>query len=158
MKLARPQEIPEARVELVPLIDCVFLLLIFFMCCASMTAVDTSGEVRLPVASNAAEQKDPSHRGTVNVLPPGSRTSGGEAVTEQTPFVVYGKLVGDEELQRTIAERLKEDPNLRLYLRADRKAKFALVRRAMGACAKAGVADVVFATYLQDLYVKEGGK
>lgn len=31
MRVKKQEEIPEARVELVPLIDCVFLLLIFFM-------------------------------------------------------------------------------------------------------------------------------
>jgi biopolymer transport protein ExbD len=156
MKIGGSQEIHEARVELVPLIDCVFLLLIFFMCCASMSSVDTSSEVHLPVASNAAEQKDPSHRGTVNILPSGVRTPENELVTDARPFRVYGTLVDDQELQRIIAEHVKEDPNLRLYLRADRQAKFVMVRRAMAACANAGVADVIFATHLEDSYLDEG--
>ena len=155
MKVKGAEEIPEARVELVPLIDCVFLLLIFFMCCASMSSVDTSREVHLPAASNAAEQKDPSHRGTVNVLPAGAFTPDGELVSDASPFLVFGKLVDDQGLQRTIAEHMKEDPSLRLYLRADRKAKFAVVKRAMTACANAGVSDVIFATHLQDLELEK---
>ena len=155
MKVAGAKEIPEARVELVPLIDCVFLLLIFFMCCASMSSVDTSREVQLPVATNAAEQKDPSHRGTVNILPVGVHTPEGELVTDAKPFRVYGTLVDDQELQRIIAEHVKDDPALRLYLRADRQAKFVMIRRAMTACANAGVADVIFATHIEDTYLEE---
>lgn len=154
MKLRQPEEIPEARVELVPLIDCVFLLLIFFMCAATMTKVDISSDVKLPIASNAAEQKDPSNRGTVNVLLQGVLAKDGQRATEDKPFVIYGKLVGDDELQRTIETQLKTQPTLRLYLRADRRVKFALIRRAMAACANAGVADVIFGTYAEDLYAE----
>jgi biopolymer transport protein ExbD len=152
MKITKNEEIPEARVELVPLIDCVFLLLIFFMCAATMSKVDAPTSVKLPIASNAAEQKDPSRRGTVNVVPVGSLTPNGELATEERPFMVFGKLVNEEELTKAMEERLKSEPALRLYLRADRNVKFAVVRRAMGACAAAGVSDVIFATYVRDLY------
>jgi len=155
MKLQQPAEISEARVELVPLIDCVFLLLIFFMCAATLSKVDTPTSVRLPVASNAAKQKDPSMRGTVNILSPGSRTPEGELATEESPFLVFGKLVNDEGLKTLMLERLKVEPATRLYLRADRSVKFAIIRRAMSVCAAAGVSDVIFATFLQDLYLEE---
>jgi biopolymer transport protein ExbD len=154
MKTKRPEEIDEARVELVPLIDCVFLLLIFFMCAATMSKVDAPTDVKLPVASNGAEQKDPSRRGTVNIMPVGSRTYQGELATEARPFLVFGKLVDDEGLQRAMEEHVKAEPTMRLYLRADRNVKFGMVRRAMSACAAAGVQDVIFATYVQDLYLQ----
>ncbi len=152
MKIQPQHEIAEARVELVPLIDCVFLLLIFFMCAATMSKVDAPTSVKLPIAANAAEQKDPSRRGTVNIIPVGAATPEGEVATEERPFMVFGRLVNDEGLQKAMEERLKTEPNLRLYLRADRNVKFAMVKRAMGACAAAGVSDVIFATYVRDLY------
>ena len=158
MKAKRSHEIEDARVELVPLIDCVFLLLIFFMCAATMTKVDAPTEVRLPIASNGAEQKDPERRGTVNIVPIGGRTPGGEFSTEEKPFLVFGQLVGDEGLQTAMTEHMKAEPGMRLYLRADRSVKFALVKRAMTACAAAGLSDVIFATYEHDLYMKDGKK
>jgi len=158
MKVNRTEEVEAARVELVPLIDCVFLLLIFFMCAATMTKVDAPTEVRLPVASNGAEQKDPSRRGTVNVMPVGGRTPGGEIASDEKPFLVFGQLVGDEGLEAAMKEHLKIEPDMRLYLRADRSVKFALVKRAMTACAAAGISDVIFATYEHDLYMKDEKK
>ena len=158
MRAKRTEEIEDARVELVPLIDCVFLLLIFFMCAATMTKVDAPTEVRLPVASNGAEQKDPSRRGTVNIVAIGGRAPSGEFSTEERPFLVFGQLVGDEGLEQTMKEHVKAEPNMRLYLRADRTVKFQLVKRAMTACAAAGVADVIFATYEHDIYMKSEGK
>ena len=74
MKIGADKEIQEVHIELVPLIDCVFLLLIFFMTSATMSKLDTPGDVRLPIAPNAAKQKDPSRRGIVNVVQPGYRT------------------------------------------------------------------------------------
>ena len=152
MKIGKTKEIEEAKVELVPLIDCVFLLLIFFMCSATMSKLDAPTEVRLPVATNAAKQKDPSRRGTVNVMRTGEKTPAGEIATDARPFLVFGKLVNDEGLQKLMEEQLKVEPSMRLYLRADREAKFSIVRRAMAACAAAGLSDVIFATYVQDLY------
>lgn len=152
MRIKKSEEIEGAKVELVPLIDCVFLLLIFFMCSATMSKLDAPTEVRLPVASNAAKQKDPSRRGVVNVMKEGERTPAGEVATADRPFLVYGKLVNDEGLQKLMEEQLKIEPSTRLYLRADREAKFAIIRRAMSACAAAGLSDVIFATYVQDLY------
>jgi biopolymer transport protein ExbD len=64
---------------------------------------------------------------------------------------VFGQLVGDEGLQNLMVEHMKIEPDMRLYLRADRSVKFAIVKRAMTACAAAGVQDVLFATYEHDI-------
>ena len=61
-------------------------------------------------------------------------------------------------MQRAMAEHVKVEPNMRLYLRADRTVKFQLVKRAMTACAAAGVSDVIFATYEHDIYTKDEKK
>ncbi len=155
MKMAKSEGIKEVKVELVPLIDCVFLLLIFFMCAATMAKVDSAADVDLPIASNAAEQKDPAHRGTVNILIPGTYTLKGELVTDENPFLVMGDLVSDEGLADIVKKNCKEDPLMRLYIRANRDVKFKMVRRAMTAAAAGGIADVIFATHLQDLMLKE---
>jgi biopolymer transport protein ExbD len=151
MRISKLSSHAEPKIDMTPMIDCVFLLLIFFMCAATMAKVDKSAEVNLPVASNAAEQKDPKNRGTVNVLRPGMRAKDGQAASDSKPFVIYGQLQSDEELQRVIEKELKTKPDLRLYVRADRQVKFALIRRAMAACANAGVSDVIFGTYAQDM-------
>ena len=147
MKIPHTPEIQEARVELVPLIDCVFLLLIFFMCSAQMSKVDVTPEVNLPVANKASIPEDPSGRGTINILPLGTPTSMGEVVSEEKPFMIIGGLVDDEGLEKAVSGLRKEEPRTRVYLRVDKNVNFALVRRAISACAKAGVFDVIFATY-----------
>ena len=86
-------------------------------------------------------------RGTINILPIGTPTAGGETVTEAKPFMVYGVLMNAGDLQKAIEERRAKDPALRVYLRVDRNADFALVRRAIKSCAAAGVFDIIFGTF-----------
>ena len=78
MKLRRNSDV-ELGVDMTPMIDCVFLLLIFFMCAATMSKVDLIPEVRLPVAPKSAVPEDLRGRGVVNIVPVGTVTGSGEA-------------------------------------------------------------------------------
>ena len=93
MKLRATEE-PEANVDMTPMIDCVFLLLIFFMVSATMSKVDQTPEVKLPVAPKAAIPEDLRGRGVVNIVPLGTPAGGG-ATSEDQPFIVYGQLMDE---------------------------------------------------------------
>lgn len=146
MKL-RQRDSAQAEVDMTPMIDCVFLLLIFFMCAATMSKVDFIPEIRLPVAPKSEVPEDLRNRGTINILPEGFITDTGEAVSEERPFLVYGDLVGEEGLKKRVEERQGETTDFRVYMRVDRDVEFERVRRAIAACAEVGVFDIVFATY-----------
>jgi biopolymer transport protein ExbD len=49
----------DADVDLVPLIDCVFLLLLFFMLCGRMTMDQRTEQITVPPTRTATEVKDP---------------------------------------------------------------------------------------------------
>ena len=145
MKLKKPDE-PEANVDMTPMIDCVFQLLIFFMVCATMSKVDQTPEVSLPIAPRAALQEDLRGRGIINVLPLGTPVGGG-ATSADKPFIIYGQATDEPGLVQAISERLKTEPNLRIYMRVDRNAEFKTVKRAIRACANAGVFDIIFGAF-----------
>ena len=145
MKLRKPAE-PDATVDMTPMIDCVFQLLIFFMVCATMSKADQTPEVSLPIAPKAAIQQDLRGRGVVNIVPLGTPV-GGAATSEATPFIISGQLVDEPGLVQAIADRLKTEPNLRIYMRVDKNAEFKTVKRAIRACANAGIFDIIFGTY-----------
>ncbi len=145
MKLKKPDE-PEANVDMTPMIDCVFQLLIFFMVCATMSKVDQTPEVILPIAPRAAIPENPVGRGVVNIVPLGTPVGDG-ATTEDKPFIIAGQVVDEPGLVSAIAERLKTEPNLRLYMRVDKNAEFKTVKCAIRACANAGVFDIIFGAF-----------
>ena len=105
MKLRNPEE-PEANVDMTPMIDCVFLLLIFFMVSATMSKVDQTPEVVLPVAPKAAIPEDLRNRGVVNIVPLGTPVGDG-VTTEDRPFLIYGQLT-DEPTETLVAEVIRE--------------------------------------------------
>jgi len=146
MKLKRRED-PKADPDMTPMIDMVFLLLIFFMVAATMSQVDLTPELRLPVAPKASVPEDLRNRGVINIFAPGYVTADGTVTTEELPFMVSGRLVDAKELTRLIEQKRAEDPALRVYMRVDRGADFKYVRRAIQSCAAAGVFDVIFATY-----------
>ena len=145
MKLRKPDE-PEANVDMTPMIDCVFQLLIFFMVCATMSKVDQTPEVVLPIAPKAAIPDNPVGRGVVNIVPLGTPVGDG-ATSEDKPFIIAGQVTDESGLVTAISERLKTEPNLRIYMRIDRNAEYKTVKRAIRACAKAGVFDIIFGAF-----------
>ena len=145
MKLKHKTEV-KAEVDMTPMIDCVFQLLIFFMVCATMSKVDQTPEVSLPIAPKAALQEDLRGRGVVNIVPLGTPV-GGTATSEDQPFIIASQVTDEPGLVKAISERLQAEPNLRIYMRVDRNAEFKIVKRAIRACANAGVFDIIFGAF-----------
>lgn len=146
MKLKKSQQ-PDLDVDMTPMIDCVFLLLIFFMVVATMSKVDMTPEIELPVAPKAAVPEDLRARGIINILPNGFVTASGEVVDESKPFMVSGSMVDDRGLRKAIDARRAGEPELRVVMRIDANTSFKVVQRGIKACAEAGVFDVIFSSY-----------
>ena len=91
MKLKKLSQ-PTLKVDMTPMIDCVFLLLIFFMVVSTMSKVDMTPEIELPVAPKAAVPEDLRARGIINILPNGFETAAGEIVAEDN-----GDAANDED-------------------------------------------------------------
>ena len=119
-----------------PMIDVVFLLIIFFMVAADMNQRERI-PITVPVASHSVRPDDPSGRGTVTVKANGDIFAGTEQVTA-------------EQLHDLARVRLNENPNFKLFLRADRKTPHEHIREVMRVAAEAGVVDIIFASHAAD--------
>jgi len=120
----------ETKVQMAPMIDMVFLLIIFFMTASHLSA-SKSKMLDIPVADRGVTPKDRPDRWTVNITADGSIFSG------QEPVDVEG-------LKLLVAERVKLDPGVKVYLRADKATPHKAVRSVMRAMAEAGVGDFIF--------------
>jgi biopolymer transport protein ExbD len=123
----------ETKVQMAPMIDMVFLLIIFFMTASHMSA-SRSKDLDIPVADRGVIPKERPDRWTVNIAQEGTTFrifSGTEPVTVA-------------ELKRLVTERLKQDPALKVYLRADKQTPHKEVKAVMSAMAEAGIGDFIF--------------
>ena len=123
-------------VELTPMIDVVFLLIIFFMAAARF-AQETRAEVELP--QERGEQHEAEEAGLIVNL-----TSGGV-------LIVDGETIELEDLEQMINARVQRLPGrdpeqMKLTIRADRSANTAHLNRLIRILEEAGLGTASFAT------------
>ena len=122
----------EAKFEMAPMIDMVFLLLVFFMM-ASQMAQQQNIDLKVPEASKAVVPTNHQPRWIVNI------TEKGDLYEGQNPIQL-------EQLSAHLKAQLRINPETKVYLRADRNTKHKEVKKVMMEMAKAGVSDFIFAT------------
>ncbi|MFW6125440.1 MAG: ExbD/TolR family protein [Pirellulales bacterium] len=136
-----PGSVTRGRVgfNMTPMIDVVFLLIIFFLVSSHLARQELQVALDLPEAETSRPITGPTEtpRLTVNVLPDGRA-------------VVGGRTLDGDALERLIQyeSRRRRQP-LEVRIRSDRRAPYAAVEPAMVACARAGVWRVTFAVVEQ---------
>lgn len=117
-----------------PMIDMVFLLLVFFMCVSSLSQAERAVPVELPQSSESTVPEELNDRATISILTDGTVFIGAEQADEAA-------------LGERLRRALRENPRLRLHVRADGQVRFETIRRVLRVCADAGAYDVIYATH-----------
>ncbi len=137
MKFKIPTEGGDDEINMAPMIDMVFLLLIFFMVASHLTAMERV-PVTLPVADKAKVPEEARDRQIITVT---AGKDGGAA------YYMNLQEVDLKELTAAIVRQHEADENLRIYLRADRGVRHKHIKAVMEACAEAGIADIIFGVF-----------
>lgn len=134
MRLRR-REFKKARIEIIPMIDTIFFLLVFFMI-STLSMTRYSGlPVNLPKA--ATGQQTPSESAAVTIKPDGS-----VAIDKQdVPRAQVGEI---------LKSRLAKNPDLLVLINADEKVAHGAVVEIMDAARQAGVAKMAIAIKPKD--------
>lgn len=124
----------DAKFVMAPMIDMVFLLLVFFMC-ASQLSQTQSLPMEIPTATKAVVPTERPDRFVVNIDKDGN---------------LYGGSVPVElaDLKTMVLEYKAANPNIKIYLRADQNTAHKAVRKVMGAMGEAGVDDFIFGAFI----------
>jgi len=117
-----------------PMIDMVFLLLVFFMCVSSLAQADRHLPVDLPESAESDVPDDLSNRGVISVMADGSLFLGAASIEA-------------ENLALKIREEFKRRPALSIQIRADAGTPFSSVRKVLKLCAEAGATEIIYATH-----------
>jgi biopolymer transport protein ExbD len=129
-------------INLGPMIDCVMLLLLYYINCSSIEVNRVSKGVVLPYAQHGLKEEDTSGRFIVSV-------EWNESLYEAT-YVANGvKMQGPAEMTALIkkSQQLQGNPKkFRVIIRADKRVPYEFTQSAMAAVSEAEVANILFST------------
>lgn len=118
-----------ASLSLTPLIDVVFLLLIFFLVATRFAQEDRELDVVLPSASEARPLTETPRELFVNI-------------DREGHYFVDGRKVTADEVERVLNQAVANNPaSQSIVIRADKRVAFDYVVTVMNLCNRAGVRD-----------------
>lgn len=124
----------EMRVNLDPMIDCIFLLIIFFLVTTSFLKLEQDLSINLPIHSRELKVKTPPARPiTVNV----QYVAGGKAY-----YHVENEGLSLPTLTVNLSRARVRNKDQAVVIRGDRRVKWEHVAAVMGCCAEAGISKV----------------
>ena len=124
----------DAQFEMAPMIDMVFLLLVFFMCASHMSVVQ-SIPMEIPTATKAVVPKERPDRFIVNITTDGTIYCGSQEVTI-------------EQLKDIAKTEIHITPNMKVYIRADQKTHHKYVSKVMNSLAETGLSNFIFGAFI----------
>ncbi len=130
MKLIPKKKEDDIEPNMSPMIDMVFLLLIFFIVAAQI--IDEKPKVLIPSAINAKVPEDSKNRLMITI-------------TDDEKYFIRQNLVSFEELQKYLADEVNKNPKLRVLIRADQDLKYKVSEKIMNICADVGANDLIYA-------------
>ena len=139
MNFGANQQQDETAIELTALIDVVFLLLIFFMISTTFTK-ETSLKINLPAANGETKIEQPL---SVEVhVGAGSEY----AVASSSDGAARGLINSNRETLVRALTPFKDQENLLLVIRADKKATHDAVIKVLDVAQQLGISNITFAT------------
>jgi biopolymer transport protein ExbD len=140
----------ECKLDMSPMIDMVFLLLIFFIVVSTQAEVQTDPKVKPTIASHSVPQKEAISRIVLNIY---YDSAGGIVYTNEGSDPVLkeelSKYISDQI--KYITEVLRQDKELMtLHLRCDRNVEWKDIQVVKKAAATEGVIRVNFSSFQED--------
>ncbi len=120
-----PEELEDFSLEFTPLIDVVFLLLIFFLVSTQFINFTRRLDIKIPEAKAGSVHEKKSKEYLIEMPPNGE-------------ILVDGKPVSLDGLERLLAKE-RSIPNRSALIRADRSLPYGSVVKVMGICKQEGI-------------------
>jgi biopolymer transport protein ExbD len=116
-------------INLTPMIDIVFNLIIFFMVSTRFTEIERQVDLAVPEVPHASNLAEVPKSRTINVLRDGRLTLDGDTLS-----------LG--QLSQRLSDAYRERPDLDVVVRGDADAPFQHVAAVFAACRQAGIAEM----------------
>jgi len=126
LKAQSTQESP--TLELTPIIDMVFLLLIFFLVATTFQQTEREMKIALPEAISAGPISVSLRELVVNV-------------DAQGEIIVSGRTMSVDDLRTLVTEAVATNPEQKVTVRGDRETPYANIVRVLDVCKAAGIQE-----------------
>jgi biopolymer transport protein ExbD len=126
MSILSKQSGGEEPINLMPLIDMVFLLLIFFLVATTFAEEEREAELKLAETSSIEPISAPPPQLIVNIMKDGT-------------LKVSGDVVKRAQLSEMLETIVRDDPDRQVLIRADRKVRFHHYAGVVNLCLRKGI-------------------
>ncbi len=128
MFLKRQLDEISPQVDLTPVIDIVFLLLIFFLVATTFAQQEREMKIVLPEAASAGPISSVLREVVINVDADGE-------------VIVAGRVLGDDELRTLVRDALAQNPRQKVTVRGDQSVSYGRIAQVLDICRQEGVAE-----------------
>ena len=132
MRFGRPHEAEGDTVQMAPLVDIVFLTLVFFMVTSVYSNLESEVDITLPTAGSAVTDERTQGEIYINVRDDGQ-------------IVLNDREVNLEKLEDTLIKVSTHFPGGEVIIRGDRDARHGRMIEILDACKKADIQNISFA-------------
>ena len=126
-----PREVKRARIEIIPMIDTIFFLLVFFMITSLSMVPMSAHRVDLPSSETAALK--PQEKIVVTI-------------SKEGDYYVDRARVAESQIRPLVAARVSEDPTIAVIINCDKNQKLDKFQRAFDLIKQANAGTVMIAT------------
>lgn len=123
------------QMDLTPIIDMVFLLLIFFLVATTFHQTEREMQIALPSASSAGPISTSLRELIINI-------------DEEGQVIVSGHTVSHDDLRAILAESVAQNPEQKVTLRGDRNTAYANIVIVLDICKANGIQEPYLDTVL----------
>jgi biopolymer transport protein ExbD len=135
MRLPNLRQNASFEFNMTPMIDVVFLLIIFFLVSSHLAKQESQKDLPLPTADSGEKQETATRRLTLNVLRDGELT-------------LAGRQVQRHDLQARLLDAREQEPGeLEVRIRSDREVPYGQIAPILRSCVRAGIWDVKFGVF-----------
>ena len=136
--LLKPHEAEsQLSIEMTPMIDMVFLLMIFFLVATSLHQEEREMQIALPVAQSAGPISLALRELVINV-------------DGQGRIIVSGREISPQDLHGIVVDALAGNPEQKVTIRGDRSVAYEAVVRVLDICKTGGIQEPYLDTVLND--------
>lgn len=137
MNIRPKQTEQDAPINLMPLIDMVFLLLIFFLVATTFAQEERDKRVKLPITSSPKPLSAPPRQVVINILADGTTKVG-------------ARVHSRDKLAALLSRVARDEPDRMILIRADKESRHRFFAGVVALCRQVGIDEVKIGYILQE--------